>query len=161
MISIERDGDHAAVTRNGLVLWRLDRHCNPLTSAITWPAAGVVAIGAGACVQFVHEATERLVKTIELGSGDEGDWFGHFGDDVGDTLFVLGWANITAIDSRLGIKWVSRNVAVDGITGGRCEAGRLYVSAEMDPPGGWVDVELDAETGQEIRRGLAGRAVVE
>lgn len=112
-------------------------------------------IGAGACAQFVDEESERVVKTIELGPGDEGDWFGHFGEDIGDTLFVLGWQNVTAIDARLAVKWVSRNVAIDGITGGRVESGRLFVSAEMDPPGGWVDVELDVVNGRQWRRGVS------
>lgn len=153
MISVERDGDFAAVMRDGRVVWRLDRCCNPFVEAVVWPAAGVVAIGAGACVQFVDEANERVVKTIELGPGDEGDWFGHFGEEVGDTLYVLGWANVTAIDRRLAVTWVSRDVAIDGITWRGCAGGRVLVSAEMDPPGGWIDVDLDAETGRELSRG--------
>lgn len=147
MISIERDGPVAAVKRDGQVLWRLDRQGNPFVSAIYWTTARVVAIGAGKCVQFVDDKSGRMVGMIELGVGDEGDWFGNFGEDVEDTLYVLGWTDITAVDAQLSVKWVSNNVAVDGIIGGRCEDGRLLVSAEMDPPGGWEDVALDVETG--------------
>jgi hypothetical protein len=44
--------------------------------------------------------------------------------------------------------WVSENVAIDGITWRGQVGDRIQLSAEMDPPGGWVDVELDATTGR-------------
>jgi hypothetical protein len=88
------------------------------------------------------------VKMLSL----DDDLFGHFGPTDGDVLFVLGWCNVVAIDKTLAVRWVSTNVAVDGITWRRQDGDRILLSAEMDPPGGWGDVELDARTGREIAR---------
>ena len=54
--------------------------------------------------------------------------------------------------TTLAVRWVSRDVAIDGLTWTGRDGDRIQLSAEMDPPGGWVDVELDALTGRELSR---------
>ena len=48
--------------------------------------------------------------------------------------------------------WIARDVAVDGIVFGEVEGPLLTVHAEMDPPGGWFAVTLDARDGRELDR---------
>ena len=67
-------------------------------------------------------------------------------------LFVLGWRDVHAFTPDLEEQWVSRDVAVDGITDGTVEGSVLHVHAEMDPPGGWFSVQLDVRTGRELAR---------
>jgi hypothetical protein len=49
---------------------------------------------------------------------------------------------------------MARDVAVDGLTGadGCHDGGVLIVNAEMDPPGGWFEVVLDARSGRDLGR---------
>jgi hypothetical protein len=63
-------------------------------------------------------------------------------------LYILGWRNVIAIDRTLTVRWISENVAIDGIMWRGQDGDRILLSVEMDPPGGWVDVELDATTGR-------------
>jgi hypothetical protein len=125
-----------------------DEFGNPFCEVVAWPAAGVLAIGVGDAVSFL--ARDAAAPTLRLPLGD--DFFGYFG--IGDGLLcVLGWRHVVAVDPDLAVRWVARDVAVDGILWRGCQGGRVRVSAEMDPPGGWVDVVLDAATGRELGRG--------
>jgi hypothetical protein len=121
---------------------------NPFCEVVTWPAASVLAIGAGDVVSFL--GSDAAAPTRQLPLGD--DFFGHFG--IGDgLLYVLGWRHVVAVGPDLAVRWVARDVAIDGIVWQGCDGDRVKVSAEMDPPGGWVDVVLDAATGRELGRG--------
>lgn len=113
---------------------------------IFWEAAEVLAIGFEHTVELVDPDSGDLVRAISLGN----DMFGHFGPADGDVLYVLGWRDVVAIERTFDVKWRSMNVAVDGITWRGRDADRIQLSAEMDPPGGWVDVELDADTGRRL-----------
>jgi len=62
---------------------------------------------------------------------------------------------VVAVGPSLNVSWVNKNLAVDGIIWRGQEGQRLLLSAEMDPPGGWVDVELDANSGKELSRSLS------
>ena len=150
---VERDGNMYVAHSGDDVMWtvelELDMNGTPFRGEKVWPAAAVVAIGGGRHVCFLAEASGAIVKTLPLGS----DLFGHFSDDADDVLYILGWRRVVAIDRSLTVRWVSKDIAIDGITW-RGQAGkRILLSAEMDPPGGWVDVELDAATGHELSRG--------
>lgn len=59
------------------------------------------------------------------------------------------WVELSA---RLATRWVARNVAIDGIVFVELRDNAVIVSAEMDPPGGWVDAALDLGTGEELWR---------
>jgi len=67
---------------------------------------------------------------------------------------VLSYTDVIALDASLSIRWIARDVAIDGLTGadGCALDDVLIVHAEMDPPGGWFDVALDARTGREFGR---------
>lgn len=150
--SIERRGDrYHARDAHGVLVWtvelELDLGGSPFRDQIVWAVAAVVAIGTGAAVQFLAVESGARVKTLSLAD----DLFGHFGG-ADDVLYILGWRHVVAVDDSLAVRWASRDVAVDGITWRGREGDRILVSAEMDPPGGWVDVELDAATGCVTRR---------
>lgn len=126
---------------------------SPFHAEVAWPAAGVIAVGDGHTVDFLAADTRAPVHTLALGD----DRFGHFGPTDGAALFILGWRHVTALDRTLAVRWVAADVAVDGIIFVSLSAGRLHLLAEMDPPGGWVDVELDALTGRELTRASSRR----
>jgi hypothetical protein len=140
------EGEHA--------LWTLElpEHTrgNPFRDARCWTAASVVAVGAGQRVDFHAIATGAKVASIALGAGEGGDGFGQLAFGVDDTLYVLGWRDVTAVAPSLAVRWVARDVAVDGIVWRDQQGPHLLLSAEMDPPGGWVDVILDVATGRRI-----------
>ena len=155
MTSIERDADiYIARDDRGAILWSieisLDMSGTPFREEVVWPAASAVVVAGGPTVHFLSVASGELLKTLPL----DDDYFGNFGPTDGDVLHILGWRHVTAVDATLAIRGVSRDVAVDGITGGDLHGDRIHISAEMDPPGGWVEVELDALSGRELRRGL-------
>lgn len=160
-IHVERTGQTYVARDGEIVVWTLELQMNmdgsPFREEVTWPAASVVAIGGGNAVHFVAVESGVIAKTISL----DNDLFGHFGNATGDVLYILGWRSVVAIDRDLTVRWVSNDIAVDGITWQGLQGDRIKLSAEMDPPGGWVDVELDAATGREVarngeqRRGLA------
>jgi hypothetical protein len=69
-----------------------------------------------------------------------------------EMLFILGCSDVLAYGPSLRPHWRAEDVAVDGITFRGVEGTAVLVSAEMDPPGGWFDVELELATGREISR---------
>lgn len=135
-------------------LWAIElgdhRTGNPFCEALHWPAAGVVAIGCDHLVSFVVADTGAAVSTLTLGTPDGGDLFGGLaiGDDA--TLYVLGWRDVVAVAPTLEVRWIARDVAVDGIVWCEQRGPHLRLDAEMDPPGGWVPVVLDAATGRRV-----------
>lgn len=152
LVSVERTHDtYVARDENGIA-WTvelpLDMRATPFREEAIWPAASVVAIGGGPEVHFLAAESGALVHTIALGD----DYFGHFSPADGDMLYILGWRNVIALDASLAVRWIHTHLAVDGIAWNGQEGDQLLLSAEMDPPGGWVDVELDARTGQRLQR---------
>jgi hypothetical protein len=151
VVQIERNGERYIARDGERVVWSIELHLNMNGSSfreeIMWPAASVVAIGGGDAVHLVAVDSGTIARTISLGR----DLFGHFGEARDDVLYILGWRNVVAVDRDV-VRWVSHDVAVDGITWRGLDGDRIMLSAEMDPPGGWVDVELDAATGREVMR---------
>lgn len=153
IIGIERTGDTYVARDADGIAWTVESHLDtsgtPFRDEIVWPAASVVAIGGGNAVHFLSAETGAVVKTLSLAD----DLFGHFGPNDRDVLYILGWRHVFAVDRALAVRWVSKDVAIDGITWRGCQGNRIQIAAEMNPPGGWVDVDLDAITGREIARG--------
>ncbi len=159
-VTLAADGA-CSLRAHGIERWRVELDLgevarrNPFREAIVWTRAHRVVAGAGDRVHVLELATGALDATMELGS----DHFGQLalgtveleGAKV-ELLFVLGWTDVRAYDAGLVLRWHARNVAVDGITFAGVEGPVLKVSAEMDPPGGWFEVLLDAGTGQEKGR---------
>lgn len=150
---IERIADtYVARDAGDETLWsvelRLDTGGTPFREEVVWPAASVVAIAGGPTVHFLSRDSGVVLKSLSL----DDDLFGHFGPTDRDVMYILGWRNVIAVDKTLAVRWVCRDVAVDGITWRGENGTSILLSAEMDPPGGWVDVALDAVTGREIAR---------
>ena len=145
-----QDGPVYQLRRGDDVLWTVgvDFGYGPGCSfreQLVWETVGVVVIGGGGVVYVLDAATGELRHELTV----EG-YFGHLklaslgGEEL---LFVLGCRDVHAIDARLATRWIARNVAIDGIVFVELRDNVLIVSAEMDPPGGWVDVALDVTTG--------------
>lgn len=127
----------------------------PFREEFVWISTKTVVIGGGNVVYFLDMTSGDLRKKIEVPS-----FFGHLelifeptpSGPTEESVLILGWTDVHAIDKYFNHRWVARNVAIDGII--FCEAlgNELIFSAEMDPPGGWVEVALDAQTGRELWR---------
>ncbi|MBL8622201.1 MAG: hypothetical protein JNK64_12885 [Myxococcales bacterium] len=156
MIEVVRSGTRFTAHDAGGELWSVElgdgRDGNPFREAVHWPAAGVVAIGLDQRVVFVAADSGMVVSTLTLGTPDGGDFFGHLaiGDDA--TLYVLGWRDVVAVAPTRAVRWIARGVAIDGIIWREQRGDHLLLDAEMDPPGGWVSVVLDATTGRPVER---------
>jgi hypothetical protein len=128
----------------------------PFREELVWESVGVVVLGGGDAVYMLDIGTGALRAVIAVPSR-----FGHLaltsvpapGGGAEEVLFVLGWTDVHAIDCRLETRWITRDVAVEGIVFHEVRDGALMVSAEMDPPGGWVEVTLEIRTGRELSRG--------
>jgi hypothetical protein len=128
---------------------------NPFREALVWPAARRVVAAAGDRVHLLNLDTGHLRTTLILSP----DHFGHLalvelaeGEATTELLLVLGWTDVRAYDASASLRWHARDVAVDGITFDHLDGSVLRVHAEMDPPGGWFSVSLDATTGRELAR---------
>ena len=77
-------------------------------------------------------------------------YFGYFYIN-NDELYVLGCCNVTALDKDINIKWKSPNIAVDGILFNDVINDIMHIQCEMDPPGGWVERQIDLRTGSVVR----------
>lgn len=122
----------------------------PFHGEVVWEYAGVVAIGGGNRVYLLDIQTGDLRGEIEVPS-----LFGHLalaGQANDELLLILGWTDVHAIESDLSTRWIAHHIAIDGLTFERSHEGTCIVHAEMDPPGGWFKVTLDASDGHEISR---------
>ncbi len=119
----------------------------PFIEGHVWEEAGVVLLGGGSTLVVVELASgaERLRQPVDM----------YFGSLVLDPerahLYVLGGRDIQKFDRDLNHLWTSEPLAVDGLTFTAFSEAGLHVSAERDPPGGWVPVTLDVRTGQMAR----------
>jgi hypothetical protein len=150
--------DAYVVTEAGVPCWQALVHWGehahvPFREECVWPGAGVVAIGGGGAVHCLRTADGE-----PRGRLDVADRFGHLALDAGEpgaraeALYVLGWHHAYAVGPDLKVRWQARDLAVDGIVFRDAAGPTIVVSAEMDPPGGWFEVELDAATGRELAR---------
>lgn len=155
-----RSGFVYAVKHNGRKIWSVgidfgEASHVPFREEFCWLSTKTVVIGGGNVVYLLDADSGDLRKKIAVPS-----FFGHLellfepttSGATEEVLLILGWTDVHAIDKYFNTRWVARNVAVDGII--FCEAlgNELIFSAEMDPPGGWVEVALDAQTGRELWR---------
>jgi hypothetical protein len=157
-----KQGPVYTIRRGGNMIWSVgidfsDASHVPFREEVFWEAAGVVVIGGGAVVHFFDAQSGALRSKIDVPC-----YFGHLAlaripkttVSAEELLLILGWTDVYAIDSRLETRWVARDIAVDGIVFGEVRESAVILSAEMDPPGGWVDVALDLVTGAEVGRGV-------
>jgi hypothetical protein len=156
--SVDRFDDAYVLVRDGAPQWQVavcwgeNRHY-PFRAELVWETAGVVVIGGGTHVYFLDAGTATETARLEIPCG-----FGHLELDPGEpparqeALYVLGWTDIVAVERTLATRWWARDVAVDGVVFVSAAQSKLTFSVEMDPPGGWFQIELDATTGNELAR---------
>ena len=131
----------------------------PFREEFYWTATKTMVIGGGNTVYFLAVDSGDLRAKIDVPS-----YFGHLElidgpGELGTTeqmLLILGWTDVHAIDTRFLTRWVARNVAVDGVVFCEMLGNELIFNAEMDPPGGWVEVALSVQTGIELWRNAPG-----
>ncbi|MDY7229693.1 hypothetical protein [Hyalangium rubrum] len=137
------------LSRGGEPLWQaavLFDAGGPFVESLVWEKAEVVLLGGGATFFALDlvRGVERLHRQVDM-------YFGHFElDPEWNSLYVLGGENIQKFDPGLNWMWTSERIAVDGIVATGFSGQHLHVSAEMDPPGGWMPVTLDVLTGQRV-----------
>lgn len=150
--------DAYVLVRDGKACWQVviswgENAFVPFREELVWPSVGLAVIGGGAAVHFLELETGAPRHRLEVPS-----WFGGLGLDEGElglrleTLYVLSWTDVIALDTALQTRWWARNIAVDGVIFQDPKGSVVRFSAEMDPPGGWFNVELDAMTGRELSR---------
>ena len=127
----------------------------PFREELFWSSTRRIVIAGGNAVYVFDAHSGELQTTIAIPS-----FFGHLGlvtiptasGLTEEALLIMGWTDVHVIDSAFKTRWVARNVAIDGIVFSEIRDNEIIVSAEMDPPGGWVEVGLDAFTGAELWR---------
>ena len=68
----------------------------------------------------------------------------------GDRMLAASACDLTCFDAAGKLVWESQVLGLDGVVVQDCDNRYIRVSGEWDPPGGWVDVVLDAQTGEKI-----------
>ena len=159
--SSEASRDTYTLQSEGTALWQIDvdwgEHAHvPFREQLVWESAGVAVLGGGAAVYFLDLATGAVRSRLDLPCR-----FGHLALDPGEQhlrgeqLYVMGWTDIAAVAPSLEVRWWLRAVAVDGIVFREASGPLVGFGVEMDPPGGWFDIEVDARTGRELARTAA------
>lgn len=107
-----------------------------------------VVFGYGEYVHFFNIGKERL-KSLKLDG-----YFGHLylahdleyeRKDIGILVASAGYLHrFTPMGDEV---WKSTCLGIDGIIVLRIEYPNIVASGEWDPPGGWVNVKIDLETG--------------
>ncbi|MDP3232734.1 MAG: hypothetical protein Q8N26_08160 [Myxococcales bacterium] len=145
------DEGRCALTLDGVVQWQADTGVsraagNPFREAIAWAEAGVVVVGGGTTMLALNGERGAVLARHDIPDG-----FGRFAvvtsRTLGPLLLVLGWCHVVALDTKLEARWTAHDVAVDGLLLRACDGDVVLLSAELDPPGGWVDVALDVSSG--------------
>lgn len=67
-----------------------------------------------------------------------------------DRLLAASACDLTCFDAAGKLVWESQGLGLDGVVVQDCANRYIRVSGEWDPPGGWVDAVLDAQTGEKI-----------
>ncbi|HRI68762.1 MAG TPA: hypothetical protein PK156_31250 [Polyangium sp.] len=148
------------IRRNDDPIWSVgidfgDSSHVPFREELYWASTRTFVIGGGNVAYFFDARSGDLQTTIAVPS-----LFGHFAlvaiptasGAAEEVLLVMGWTDVHAIGSQLETRWIARDIAVDGIVFVAVRDCAVILSAEMDPPGGWVDVALDVHTGAELWR---------
>lgn len=148
------DAGRCALSLDGLVQWRVDTGVrptagNPFREAFDWADGGLVVVGGGTTMIALRPANGDLLSRRDVIDG-----FGHFAAvesrTLGPLLLVLGWCDVVALAPTLEVVWSARQLAVDGLLFRACDGETLHLSAELDPPGGWVEVALHVDSGARL-----------
>lgn len=67
-----------------------------------------------------------------------------------DRMLAASACDLTCFDLDGKLVWESFDLGLDGVVVHDCDGRHIRVSGEWDPPGGWVDAVLDAQTGEKV-----------
>ena len=138
------------LSKNGSVVWcvAIAFDAGVFKEEIVWLKAGGAAIGGGDDLYVLSLTDGAILFHHKLN--------GYFGqmclspDKV--SLYVSGATDLLALTTSLETAWYKKNLAVDGIIFDKISESVLHLSTEVDPPGGWEKVTVDATNGKEIDR---------
>ena len=65
-------------------------------------------------------------------------------------LFATSASQVYRLTDDGAVKWISKQVGIDGVVLQRIVENRLHGSGEWDPPDGWASFVLDLDTGQSM-----------
>ncbi|MCE9577365.1 MAG: hypothetical protein K8W52_29725 [Deltaproteobacteria bacterium] len=150
--------DTYALVEDGVMRWQAavgwgDHRHVPFREELIWPSIDAVVIGGGDHVHVLDRATGAVRARIAVPS-----LFGGLALDPGEpphrpeALFIAGWRDLIALEPTLAIRWHATDLAIDGVIVHDVVGTVVRIGCEMDPPGGWFDVEVDALTGRELGR---------
>lgn len=122
----------------------------PFREELFWESTRTIIIGGGNVVYAFDVDGGELQTSICVPS-----LFGHLAlitiptasGTLEEVLLIMGWTDVHVVDSDFKTRWVARDVAIDGIVFSEIRDNVIIVSAEIDPPGEWVEVALDVFTG--------------
>lgn len=121
---------------------RHEYHCSPFKEAML--IDHILAVGHEEHFYLYDISSNRNFYKLKTDG-----YFGHlyFNDDL---FYVTDASGIHCIDKTGLVAWQNTSLAFDGVLINNFEAGKIYGSAELDPPGGWQDFILDLATGNKI-----------
>lgn len=100
-------------------------------------------IGQGNKAYFIDLLTYG-VKELDF------DWYFAYFYEYNGALYIASDSRLFRLDSKCNFIWKSDKIAIDGVIVDRFSEDVIYVSCEMDPPGGWITRNLSVSSGQEI-----------
>ena len=99
-------------------------------------------IGNGAAVYFVNLYTLEIKKiTLDM-------YFGYFYYNS-RYFFVTSSSQLLCFNDRCELCWQADDLAVDGVVIDEFQGDFIYISCELDPPGGWVRRKIRMDNGKE------------
>ena len=121
---------------------RYEYHCSPFKEAML--IDHILAVGHEEHFYLYDINSNRNFYKLKTDG-----YFGHlyFNDDL---FFVTDASGIHCIDKAGMVAWQNSSLAVDGVLVNNFESGKIYGSAELDPPGGWEDFVVNLATGKRI-----------
>lgn len=114
---------------------------NPFDTAYLF--GDYLCVGCGDWISFIDLECGRIQRT------DMDLYFGYFYEYNG-RLYVASAERVYCFNAAGDLVWRSGSLAVDGVVIQEIKDSRIYVSCELDPPGGWIDRVIDLNDGREI-----------
>ncbi|WP_444930761.1 hypothetical protein ACJJIF_02975 [Microbulbifer sp. SSSA002] len=168
IISIHPNGSKKDILHPGIVV--TIRECNSIKT--TLKIAGTdkdyflynnyalwhswIVIGCGGHAHFISKDFKKI-KSLSLGATS----FGYFQEFLTSEDYPLGLeknhllitsgTGLTLIDDNADIVWQLDHLAVDGTNVQDISGNTIYGSAEVDPPGGWLDFQVSLADGALIK----------
>lgn len=119
----------------------VDSSMNPFDQALIY--GKYLCLGVGERVYFLD------LEKAEYISIDVDCYFGYFYKH-NQLLYITSASEVLVFDNDIHLLWKSEKLAIDGVVIKEFSEDCIYLSCEMDPPGGWIERKLDLRTGREV-----------